>query len=246
MLRIAICDDEALYQNFALDLMQSYLTARSFLRGEIQVFASGAALLSHVEKYGGFDLYLLDILMPEMDGIEIAHRLRQFGSRGDIIFLTNSNDFAADSYDVEAFSYLLKPVQQEKLYSVLDRVLQKRDQSQQKVVIVHTAEGVSRIQLDKLCYVERVGRVACYNCIDGVVNSQTIRISFKELTAPLLEDQRFYMCGASYVLNFQHVVKVNGQRAYMDTGETIILPRTVASEFKKHWGNYWLGEEALL
>ena len=245
-MRIAICDDEVVHQNAAFDLLQSYLSARSFLCGEIQVFGSGEILLSHIEKYGGFDLYLLDILMPEMNGMEIGRRLRQLGSRGEIIFLTNSNGFAADSYDVEAFSYLLKPVQEEKLYSVLDRVIQKRNQSQQKVIIVHTAEGASRIQLDNLCYVERVGRVARYNCTDGVVDSQTIRISFKELVAPLLEDQRFYMCGASYVLNFQHVVKVNNQKIYLDTGETIVLPRTVAPEFKKHWGNYWLGKESFL
>lgn len=84
-----------------------------------------------------------------------------------------------------------------------------------------------------------------YHCTDGVVDSQTIRASFRETTAPLLVDPRFCLCGASYVLNFQHVVGVNGQIAMLDDEQTVDLPRTAAMDFKLAWGNYWLGKDTV-
>ena len=90
---------------------------------------------------------------------------------------------------------------------------------------------------------ERVGRCARYYCTDGTVDSYTIRVPFREAAAPLLAHRRFFLCGASFVLNFQHVVGVQGQKALLDNGEAVPLPRTSATEFKKAWGGYWLGRE---
>ena len=81
-----------------------------------------------------------------------------------------------------------------------------------------------------------------YYCTDATIDSQTIRVSFREAAPSLLADQRFYLCGASFVLNFQHVTGVNGQAALLDNGQAVSLPRTAATEFKKAWGDYWLTE----
>lgn len=240
MLHIAVCDDDSIHQTHSLELLRDYLSQRPGLRGEVRVFDSGEALVAYAAEHGGFDLCLLDILMPGLDGVETGRRLRKLGGRGEIIFLSSSNEFAADSYDVGAFFYLLKPIQREKLFSVLDRAVEKLRQRQQAAVVVHTPEGDRRIRLEDIRYVERVGRVARYNCTGGTVDSLSIRIPFRKLAAPLLQDARFYMCGASYVLNFQHVTAVNGQLAQLDSGQALSLPRTVALAFKRAWGNYWL------
>ena len=177
-----------------------------------------------------------------MNGIELGRRLRSKGDRGELIFLTNSNDFAADSYDVAAFFYLLKPVQQEKLFSVLHQVIEKIHKRHQAVVIVQTTEGTRRIKLEDICYAERVGRCMRYYCTNDTIDTPTIRLPFREMAAPLLADRRFWLCGASFVLNFQHVSGVTGQTALLDNGKAVVLPRTAAVEFKKAWGNYWLEE----
>ena len=88
------------------------------------------------------------------------------------------------------------------------------------------------------------GRCIRYYCTDGVVESQTIRVSFREAAAPLLADRRFSLCGASFVLNFRHVTSIKGQEALLDNGEALTLPRTAAVEFKRAWGDYWLKENA--
>lgn len=242
MLRIALCDDDEKQLNQAAALLNTYLQPRPHLHGQVETFRSGGALLARAENAGGFDFYVLDILMPELDGINTGRRLRALGDGGEIIYLTSANDFAADSYDVQAFSYLLKPVEQGKFFQVLDQAVKKLKQRRSSAIVVTTADGPRRILLEHIRYVERMGRCMRYYCTDSTVDSQTIRVSFREMAAPLLADRRFFLCGASFVLNFQHVAGVNGQTALLDNGQTVVLPRAAAPEFKKAWGNYWLEE----
>lgn len=242
MLRIAACDDEEKQLSQIAALLNSYLRSRPSLNGQVETFRSGSALLTRAEDAGGFDLYVLDILMPDLSGIDTGRRLRALGEGGEMIYLTSSNDFAADSYDVRAFFYLLKPVKENKLFEVLDGAVEKLNRRRSNAAVVTTVDGPRRILFECIRYVERVGRLMRYYCTDGTVDSQTIRVPFREMAAPLLADRRFYLCGASFVLNFQHVTGVNGRAALLDNGQTVMLPRTAAADFKKAWGSYWLKE----
>lgn len=236
MLRVAVCDDDAVQLERTLECVRSW----SGLSGSLAAFDSGEALLRDAE-FKGFDIYILDILMPGLDGIRTVERLRELGDGGEIIFLTSSNEFAADSYEVGAFFYLLKPVDCEKICRVLDSAAEQLRRRREHCTFVATREGERRIALDELLCVERVGRGMRYYCSDGVVDSQTIRGSFKEAVAELMKDPRFFLCGASYLLNFQHVTAVQGQLAILDDGTSVALPRSCARTFKLAWGNFWLG-----
>lgn len=240
LLKIAVCDDKYEHLKKISNMLERYFQAHSHASAKVEIFLSGAALLNRVEEAGGFDLYILDILMPEQSGIDIGRRLRKLGAWGELIFLSHSNDYAADSYDLRAFFYLLKPVEEGKLFRVLDQAMEKAGQKKQQAIVVETREGPRRILLEKILYCERAGRVMRCHCTDGMVDSQTLRGSFHHAVAPLLADSRFYLCGASFVLNFQHVAGVNGQTALLDNGETVSLPRSAAMDFKRAWGKYWL------
>lgn len=242
MLRIAVCDDEPEHLEKTAEMLWTYFRARPHLRGQVFSFESGQDLLERSKAQNGFDLYLLDILMPGLNGIQTGRGLRELGDGGEIIYLTSSNDFAADSYDVRAFFYLLKPVEEKKLFAVLDAAADKLDRRRNAGVVAVTQGGSRRILLEHILYVERVGRIMRYYCVDGIVDSQTIRAPFKEMAGPLLADPRFYLCGASFVLNLQHVTGVKGQSALLDNGAAVTLPRTAAAAFKSAWGKYWLKE----
>ena len=243
-MKIAVCDDRAEHLQKIRTLLEKYLLDRPGLGGTVDCFLSGAKLLNQVEEQGGYDLYILDILMPEQNGISVGKQLRRMEEDGELIFLTSSNDYAADSYEVRAFFYLLKPVEEEKLFQVLDRAVEKMTQREKKTVMLETREGTRCILLDRILYAERADRVMRCHCTDGIVDSQTLRMPFREAAAPLLADPRFYLCGASFVLNFQHVAGIKGQEALLDNGETLSLPRTSVVEFKRAWGNYWLEESS--
>ena len=159
MLRIALCDDDEKQLNQAAALLNTYLQPRPHLHGQVETYRSGGALLARAENAGGFDLYILDILMPELDGINTGRRLRALGDGGEIIYLTSANDFAADSYDVQAFSYLLKPVEQGKFFQVLDQAVKKLKQRRSSAIVVTTADGPRRILLEHIRYVERMTQI---------------------------------------------------------------------------------------
>lgn len=242
MLRIAICDDNQVELQYTARLTADYFAAHPAHSATIETFHSGKDLLSQAEARKGFDLYILDILMPDLSGIEIGRRLRTLGAGGEIIYLTSSNDFAADSYEVRAFFYLLKPVEQQKLYGVLDEATEKLNREQNAAIMVNTPQGTRRILMERIRYAERVGRCIRYHCTDGTLDSLTIRSSFKEMMEPLLADRHFRLCGASYVLNFQYITGINGQTCLLDNGQTIVLPKAAAAAFKQDWGRYWLEE----
>ena len=241
-MRIAVCDDDPAQLEELTALVREYLAARPALEGRAEAFSGGGELLRAAGGQGGFDLYVLDILMPRPDGIQTGAKLRELGEGGEIIYLTVSNDFAADSYEVGAFFYLLKPVERERLFQVLDRAAEKLSRRRREEVLLPTRAGPRRLRLEDVLYAERVGRVMRCRCTDGAVDSVTLRGSFRAAAAPLLEHPGFCLCGASYVINLRHVVGVEGRAALLDNGESVPLPRAAAARFKQAWSRFWLEE----
>ena len=244
MLKLALCDDDESELSGLCQLVREYMAVRGETGGRLDAFCDGASLIDAARQIDGYDIYLMDILMPGFDGIQTARELRGLFRRGEIIYLSNANDYAADSYSVGAFYYLLKPVEREALFDVLDGALNKLSRSRHTGMMVNTREGVHRVLLDDILYAERSGRIMRLHCSDGVVDSLTLRCSFRDAAMPLLEDRRFYMCGASYVLNLCRVAAVEGQSATFDNGEKVVLPRLSAADFKAAWGKYWLEGDA--
>ena len=240
MLHIAVCDDDPADLREVQGHLEAYLQARPALSGQVHPFSSGSALLEAAGARGGFDVYLLDVVMPEPDGIQTGLRLRERGEDGEILYLTSSRDYAVESYDARALAYLLKPVAQEKLFAALDRAAAKWDRGRTESVLVRTPHGPRRILLEQILYVERVGHVMRYCCTGEVVESSTLRGSFQEAAAPLLADPRFFLCGASLVFHLRHVRGVEASAALLDTGVRVPIPRRWSAAFKSAWGKFWL------
>ena len=244
MLHIAICDDEPGQLAGLEALLREYLRARPSLAGQVTPFSDSCALVEAARERGGFDLYLLDVLLPGMGGIQAGLRLRELGDGGQIIYLTASSEYAVDSYTVGAFFYLLKPVGRETLFQVLDRAVEQQLCRRAEGVVVPTREGPRRLLLEQIYYAERVGRCIRYYCAGKTVDSVTLRTSFREAAAPLLADGRFCLCGASYLFNLQHVAGVEARSAVLDSGVRVPLPRTARAGFQEAWARFWLGEGA--
>ena len=117
-MKIAVCDDDNLFVQQTGQAVQEWAQERE-LSASVFSFDNGDSLLNAyaAEK---FDILLLDIMMPLFTGMELAHAIREIDAAAKIIFLTSSPEFAVESYEVKASGYLLKPLQKEKLHSVLD------------------------------------------------------------------------------------------------------------------------------
>lgn len=242
MLKIAICDDRSGERSETASTLQDYFKDRPRPAANLSLFEDGPSLLQAVEKTGGFDLYLLDVLMPGMSGIEVGKSLRSMGQDGAIIYLTTSPDYAVDSYLTQAFFYLLKPVERRQLFEVLDRALAAIGRRKDETAIVHTSGGLRSIPMDDILYLERVDRCVRYFLADGTtVDSRTIRGSLREEAAALLSDGRFILCGASFVLGLHHIQAVEKSEVRLDRGDRVPLSRASYGEVKRAWMEYWLG-----
>lgn len=239
MFHIALCDDDARQMQLTHKLLNNYLSLRG-VTAKIWEFASAQALLNAVYDET-FDLYLLDIVMPEMDGIDLGMELRKTDENGVIIYLTTSPDFALEGYSVKAASYLLKPVQEEKLFSSLDDALKAITDRRKQSIMVKTADGMSRLLLDDILYVEQTERAPHYHLRDGsCVAGVTIQTSFQDIMQPLLADKRFYLCGASFVLNLHCIKSINKADVLFAGGQQTTVPRRAAAELNTAWMHYWL------
>ena len=222
MIKLALCDDEAEQREAVGKLLREYAASRPSLAVKMSVFSSGRDLLAAAEECGGFDLYVLDIVMPELSGIELGVRLRELHSGG-------------------AIYYLMKPAQPDKLFQVLDQAVAALEKQRAACVTVRTKDGLERLRLDEIVYAELVGRAVRYHLADGTgLNSVTVRGPFQEETAPLLADPRFFLSGASFAVNLFYVTAVERGYLRMDGGARVPLARGLAALAKRRWSDYWL------
>lgn len=241
MPRIVICDDEAKQLELIGSMLREYCDQHPELGLQIQSFSSAAALLEQLRVTGGFDIYLLDVLLPGSNGIELGKKIRAVDQTGYIIYLTSSPDYAIDSYLVRASQYLLKPVSQQRLSQVLDDILAEWRRERQRYVMVKTRSGMQRLALHSLVYVELVGHTVSYHLLDGsTVESTSVRTSFREAISALLAYPQFVLCGASFAVNLACVDMVEGSTVRLVGGETLPLSRSLRTEVISHWLDHHL------
>ena len=178
---IAVCDDQIEELEKLTALLQAWQSDR---RSDVrfQTFRSGGQLLD-AARAERFTLYLLDVLMPGMTGMDAAREIRSFDAAADIIFLTTSPGFAYESYGVRAAEYLLKPINTKLLYPVLDK-LYLRDQKPQDGLTVKSNGMLVRLPFSQLSYVEVNGKHLFFNMADGTVYE--VAASMREYEGALL------------------------------------------------------------
>ena len=178
---IAVCDDQIEELEKLTALLQAWQSDR---RSDVrfQTFRSGGQLLD-AARAERFTLYLLDVLMPGMTGMDAAREIRSFDAAADIIFLTTSPGFAYESYGVRAAEYLLKPINAKLLYPVLDK-LYLRDQKPQDGLTVKSNGMLVRLPFSHLSYVEVNGKHLFFNMADGTVHE--VAASMREYEGALL------------------------------------------------------------
>lgn len=240
-MQIALCDDEAAYHQTIKDFIRQYKKARPDLSLTLSSFFSGKELLNHVDEYGGFDLYVLDVIMPKMNGIELGTALRDREDTGMVIYLTTSPDFALDSYKVEALNYLLKPVGAKQLFQCLDKACHAFSKTMREVISVKTPDSSRIISVADIRYAERTGKQISYYMTDNsYFCSATFNGSFQNAMKSLLEHKGMLLVGSSFVVNLFHVTEVTKSDLILTGNLHVPVPRRMYETVKKKWADFWL------
>ncbi|MDT1958393.1 LytTR family DNA-binding domain-containing protein [Carnobacterium divergens] len=196
-MKIAICDDIPIVANFTERLLLSYKKDTC----EVEVFYKPQQLIEEI-AVGKFDLYILDIEFPNISGIELAKIIRIIDPVVPIIFLTNFKEYMEDVFKIQTFDYLLKPINKEKLYPVLDRVLTYLDVDQKKFIFKFR-KALFTIPFSEIIYFEKNRKqVKIFTCQQEYVAIMTT----KEILLSL--DDNFVQIHASYILNIRYIREI--------------------------------------
>lgn len=223
MLKLALCDDRQWDLEKIQTLLAEYRQARPELELALFSYSSASALLDAGMM---FDIFLLDILMPGLDGIELGRELRRTHPMAPILYLTSSGDFALESYRTEAMAYLLKPVDKGELFRALDRAAERCVRERARAIAVPVEDGMRRVFFSELVAAKAVGRTLLLHLADGSQFSSAGRkLNFAQLWAALQIDGRFLLLRRGCLVNMDLIDWLGEAELELTGGRRLPLPR---------------------
>lgn len=215
--KIAICDDSNADRQYILNMIERWAASTGYMI-HTDTFSSAENFLFHYAEESDYDILLLDIEMGAMDGVTMAKQLRGNNDTVQIIFITGYSDYILEGYEVAALHYLMKPVKEEKLSSVLDRAVEKLSKNE-KVLNFEIGGEMIRVPIYQIRYAEVFGNYVTIHTASDI----TVKMTLGELEKKL--DERFYRVGRSCVVNLMQVSRVTRTEIKLLEGTAIPLPR---------------------
>lgn len=213
-LTIAICDDNENQVKDIRHLLNEWAEGKSFSIAIDEYISAEGFLFNYEDK--PCDLLLLDIEMGKISGMELARRLRSNGDMLPIVFITGYSDYMNEGYEVEALHYLMKPVDKQKLFAVLDRYM-KRHTSENDIIIkcndrmthIYTSDGV-------------------IICEEGIGNFSNAL------------DSGFVFCHRSYIVNLRYIKSIGKTEIMLDNGVNIPISRRLYKEVNESFIQFYM------
>lgn len=241
MYQIALCDDEVEQLHKTEQIFEEYRNSHSRENFQVESFESAEMLLDLIRK-GEFlpDLIMMDIYMPDRLGIEAARELRRMGNQCRIVFVTASKDYALDAYEVEATQYLVKPLSEKKLFSLLDRFLEEIEEERKRYILLRIEGMVQRIAVDDIVYCEAQGKIQYVHFANGT--QCMLRTTMAKIVEMLSPYPEFMRVGIAYLVNMEHIECISKMEIQMDSGKKIYPPRGSYQMVRDKYFAYYCGE----
>ena len=218
MYKLAICDDEQSSAAEAAELLEKYKKAHEGLEIRVDIFYSSLDLLGAMEKQI-YDIYLLDIYIDKINGIELAQTIRNANENAQIIFMTSSNAFYKEAFRIHAVHYLEKPILEEDFFEAMDRVCAQEEEA--RFLTFRESGEVHRVQLDDILYIESEDH---YKRIVLHEDSFLVRSTMQSLQNDL-DYPYFYALGIKSIINLKKVLKITRDYVVMEDGKEFSVPR---------------------
>ncbi len=179
---IAICDDSEADRMYISALVSKWAVDTGHII-QTHLFSSAEDFMFHYADKNDYDILLLDIEMGEMDGVSMAKKLRRDNDTVQIVFITGYSDYISEGYEVAALHYLMKPVNADKLSSVLDRAVEKLSKNE-KVLNIESGGEMVRVPIYRIRYADVLGNYVTIHALDSVTAKMTLSELEKELDEP--------------------------------------------------------------
>lgn len=215
--KIAICDDSGADRQFVLNMVRAWASSAGHTV-HIDDFPSAESFLFRYAEESDYDILLLDIEMGAMDGVTMAKELRKSNDTVQIIFITGYSDYISEGYEVAALHYLMKPLDENKLFSVLNRAAEKL-QKNEKVLHLELSGEMVRLPIHRIRWAEVSGNYVTIHALQDYTVKMTLGQLEKEL------DERFFRVGRSAIVNLTQISRVTKGSIMLTGGGSVPLPR---------------------
>lgn len=228
MLKIALCDDDRVFMQNTAQLIRQW-SKQSGIPANLFLFDNGDELVAKSTSLH-IDIIFLDIIMPTLNGMDIAKELRKRNTAVNIIFLTSSPEFALESYDVRAQGYLLKPVSYTKMTEILDECAHSFD-TEPKNLVLKTPFGYQKLYFHDIEYAEAQNKRVLFHLKTGrTIEAMQPLYSFED---KCIDSNGFFKCHRSYLVYLPNVDHFSNTEITTKSGAKIPISRSFAKAFKE-------------
>lgn len=223
--RVAVCEDDRMEGEQLVSLCRSILNDTG-VAADVQLYTSADALDAAVfGQQTVFDLYLLDIQMEGMSGLELAQRLYNCGVRDKVIFVTGSAEYALSGYEAHPLHYLLKPVRRERLAKALALA---QERTGQRVILFRRSRVDVPLPMGDIRWLESQNHNLAVRLEDRF---ETFSMTMSEAEAQVPEHQ-FFRCHRSFLVNLDWVKTVSRAEAILLDGQKVPVGRSFYTAFQ--------------
>lgn len=232
MLKIAICDDEEIYLKKIADLIKEILDNRGISIYEIDTYLSGKDFIQN-NRFMEYDLIFLDINMPEINGLEIARKIRE--SRQDVllVFVTAFMDYAMEGYKMEAIRFLLKDMLEEILPECMEAVIRKLSIQAHKIKL-NFMEGKKEIPVDSILFVESQLHKLLFHVLDQKLTQYSLYEKLDNIEKELLP-YGFLRIHKSFLVNTKYIENIVNYKVHLKNGKILPVPKEKFQKVKERY-----------
>lgn len=223
--RIAIVEDEREFREQLYEYLKKYGEEQS-ITFQITEFADGSEIVKNYKNE--YDVILLDIEMPNMNGMDAAEVIRDQDENVVIMFITNMAQYAIRGYSVGALDFIMKPITYYTFGMKMTRALKRAQKKEKKPLVLTTVDGIKTLEIKQIYYVEIQNRMLHYHTDEGEVVVRGTLQSAEEFLKPY----PFEKCNHWYIVNLMHVKEVNKNIAKVGPFEVEISRRNKAAFLK--------------
>ena len=232
-MKIAVCDDDRATSNHIISMIKEQISD-----AEITSFAAGEEMLKSQED---FDISFLDMEMGQVSGMDVARHIRQKQeekacTKSIIIFVTGYDKYMNDAFDVSAFHYLLKPINEEKFRTVLKRALKELSAAEEhtkRYILIKSSGAQQRVYLKDICYIESANKKVIIHTAAGTLESYGKMEELEQMTG-----SSFYRCHRCYLVNMEKIASYNANTIQVINGDILILAQKKYADFVKRYMKY--------
>lgn len=234
-MNVAIVDDDAQVRKELQQYVERF-GEEAGLAMQTSLFSSGDEFLAQYKKI--YDILIFDVDMPGTNGMDTARQIREIDKNVTLIFVTNFAQYAINGYEVDAVDYIIKPIGYYDFSMKFYRTVGKASQKADNVIKIVTAEGIRRLRVNAIIYVEIVSHYLYFHTFKNVYKA---RGNMQEVESELGR-YNFVRIHRSYMINLRYVNKVLTTEVTVND-ETLPVGRNYKDSLRQEYMRYIRGEE---